>query len=266
MKAWVRSFFVVSALLLTTQVWAIDLSGVWRSDGWGEIKVTQQGQNVTAIYTGNFWGSLNLASVYGFKAGDESFHGTLTGSQLATKMSLHYPLSMKNVCPSSIWAAYGDVSYTVSSDGKTLTGQFSNEIRSYSNCSVINTTKTTLIFTKTSSVVSSACPSTTIDSNLNVHIPYAIYNGVSGNAMSLWIDLQYAPSNGSDAWKLYNFGVNSANSTCSSATINTSLNVHIPSAIYKGAAGNSINLWIDLQYAPMNGGDAWKLYNFGVNP
>lgn len=209
MKAWVRSFVVVSALLLATQAWAVDLSGVWRNDSWGEINVTQQGQNVTATYTGN-WGSLNLAD-YGFKAGDESFHGTLVNNQFTGKVLLHYPLSMKSICPAYVWASYFDMSLIVSSDGKTLTGQRGGASRDQSTCNITSTGTYPITFTKTSeapAVTSNTCSPVTIDSNLNVHIPNAVYKAAFGNTMNLWVDLQYAPVNGVDNWKLRNFGVN----------------------------------------------------------
>jgi hypothetical protein len=150
MKAWTRSFvcFFVPTLLLTTQAWAVNLTGIWRSNEWGEIVVRQQDQNVIATYTGGFWGNLNLAGIYGFEVGDESFHGTLIDDQLIGKMSLHYPLSMKSVCPPSIWANYSDISFTVSPEGNTLIGQFNNEIRSRSTCNVIRTATTPVNFEK----------------------------------------------------------------------------------------------------------------------
>jgi hypothetical protein len=260
MKAWVRSFFVVSALLLTTQAWAVDLSGIWRSP-WGEMKVTQQGQNVTAIYTDNS---------PAHSIGDEAFHGVLTGNQLLTKVLSHFPLFMKSVCPASVWTSYSDMSITVSQDGKSLTGQYIDEYREVDTCNVdlIHTATASSTFTKNSEspvVTSSACLPIIINSNLDVvHIPNAVYKDTFGNTMNLWVYLQYL--NNTKGWQPANYGVNSANSTCSSATIGTNLNIHIPNAIYKDAAGNTMNLWIDLQYTPINGTHSWKLSNYGVNP
>ncbi len=202
MKAWVRSFFVVSALLLATQVWAVDLSGVWSSP-FGEMKVTQQGQNVTATYTGN--------GTTDYNAGDEGFHGILTGNQFVGKALRHYPFSMKNICSPAIWNRYIDMTLTVSQDGKTLTGQYIADYRDASTCNYSSTGTFSITFTKTSeapAVTSSACSPVTIDSNLNVHIPNAVYKGAFGSTMNLWVDLQYVPLNGTQSWKLSNYGVN----------------------------------------------------------
>ncbi len=56
-------------------------------------------------------------------------------------------------------------------------------------------------------------------------------------------------------------------STASAATLDSNLNMHIPSLVYQPLFGNSINLWTDLQFSPATDGSLiWKLSNYGVNP
>ena len=49
----------------------------------------------------------------------------------------------------------------------------------------------------------------TLDTNLSMHIPSLIYKPLLGDAMNLWVDLQFAPAADSSLmWKLNNYGVN----------------------------------------------------------
>ncbi len=47
--------------------------------------------------------------------------------------------------------------------------------------------------------------------------------------------------------------------------VDSGLGIYIPKAEYSPEPGVSINLWVDLEFTPMNGVAMWKLRNYGIN-
>ena len=95
-----------------------DLSGLWVHEDWGEMSISQDGQQVNATYT-------NLSSFTterGFKVGDQAFYGTFEDQNLSGKLQLHFPVTYQSACPDQ-WTMWGDLALTLSEDGDTLQGQ-----------------------------------------------------------------------------------------------------------------------------------------------
>lgn len=63
---------------------------------------------------------------------------------------------------------------------------------------------------------------------------------------------------------------NNGNTSCTLTStnpfnVNSGLDIYVPSATYSPEAGVNINLWVDLEFMPVNGVPMWKLRNYGVN-
>jgi len=150
-----------------SSVMANDMSGLWIADNSWEVFISQNGQEINAVCT-----KLTTTQIetYGFKIGDQSFYGTLSGQQVTGKIHLHFPVTSKTLCPSQ-WDLYDDLVMTISSDGNTMQGQLFF-YRLYSNCNMIRGTEPTAIsFTRKAQCFH-------VNDDLKINITCAEYQGV----------------------------------------------------------------------------------------
>ena len=133
----IKLCFQCSVIVLSFLIWgdaatANDLSGFWGNDSWGEMVVTQNGQDIIAVYTNP---STDVVENYGFKIGDQAFYGTLSGQSLTGKVHLHFPVEFQSVCPEQ-WAFWDDLELTLSEDSNTLQGRWKNSYLNSAGCTV----------------------------------------------------------------------------------------------------------------------------------
>lgn len=137
---WVAVLFILSGSV----AFAADWTGIWVNSGGSEFSISQNGQQINAVYTKP---SVNAAQQAGWKSGDRFFYGTLNGQAMTGKVHTHFPVSYQTLCPAQ-WDGYSDVVLTMSSDGNTIQGQYVGSVLN-SDCSVImNTEPSSFILTR----------------------------------------------------------------------------------------------------------------------
>ena len=206
---WCFVFLLLSGSIAT----AANLTGVWaRSDGSGEVTVSQNGQQISAVWSNP---SAGTAQDYGFKAGDQYFYGTLYGLTLIGKMTTHFPIKYKTLCPSQ-WEASVDMVLILSSDANTLNGLIQNNIIN-DNCTTTAGEWADQTLTRKEQCVA-------VNDNLGIAITCAEYNGAKYK-----FNLNYTSG---ILWKgdVSTFG-NSTGGTCLS--VGNDLALKIPCAGFK---------------------------------
>jgi len=127
------------------QVSSIPISwmGIWVSDGGSEHGISQNGQQINGYLTKP---SASASSQYGWNAGDPAFYGTLSGKTMTGTIYLHYLVEYKSLCPAK-WSSSSGVTMTMSSDGKTISGNFTKNMMD-KNCVVTGTSSATVTYTR----------------------------------------------------------------------------------------------------------------------
>jgi len=151
---------------------AADWTGIWvrnstGTDGGSEISISQNGQQINAVYTK----PADAASQqFGWKTDDQRFYGTLNGQTMTGKIYVHSSVSYKMSCPSQ-WSVPYDVVMTMSSDGNTVTGQYlAGGIDSSCNI-IMDTAQSSVVYTRKSQCFH-------VNDDLKMMVTCAEYQGV----------------------------------------------------------------------------------------
>jgi hypothetical protein len=111
-----------------------DFAGYWLRDDGGVIKISVDGDKVTAIHVKVV---PENRDIYGFEPGDVHFEGVVHGSTMTGKVMGHLAVAKwKRLCPAR-WASWADNELTLSNDGKVLQGRWKYQEVSDKDCSVI---------------------------------------------------------------------------------------------------------------------------------
>jgi hypothetical protein len=107
---------LLSASAALAQEPSVNIAGTWESGNSdsADVEITQTGQHITARFTTVSPGTKRL----GFSTGEVSFVGEIIGRQVRGRLRLHYPLSVKSLCPQQWekWEAINlSLSHTVTS-------------------------------------------------------------------------------------------------------------------------------------------------------
>lgn len=98
----------------------LNLSGLWKRDDGGIVRITQDGKRVKAVHVEV---AREVRDVYDFHPGDTHFLAELQGHHLEAKMNSHLAADMRPKCPSK-WIYWVDMDLTVSPDGKEIAGRW----------------------------------------------------------------------------------------------------------------------------------------------
>lgn len=98
----------------------LDLTGLWKRNDGGAVRITQEGKRVKAVHVEV---SQELRDVADFHPGDTHFLAELEGHSLKGKMNSHLDVSVRSKCPAN-WKSWVDMDFTVSPDGKEMTGRW----------------------------------------------------------------------------------------------------------------------------------------------
>ncbi len=108
-----------------------DLSGLWVHEDWGEMSISQDGQQVNATFTKlSTW----MIDDCGYKVGDQALYGTLTDQTITGKVYGLFCGTFRSRCPDQ-WIIWEDLTLTLSEDGNTLQGQWYNHTI-HEDCSI----------------------------------------------------------------------------------------------------------------------------------
>jgi len=111
-----------------------DFAGYWLRDDGGVIKVSVDGNKLTAIHVKVV---PENRDVYGFEPGDAHFEGIVQGGTMCGKVMGHLAVAKwKKLCPAR-WASWTENELTLSQDGKVLQGRWKYQEISDKDCSVI---------------------------------------------------------------------------------------------------------------------------------
>ncbi|NJL59978.1 MAG: hypothetical protein HC887_10410 [Desulfobacteraceae bacterium] len=99
----------------------------------------------------------------------KNFMGSISGQTMTGKIYVHFPVDYQTSCPSQ-WVSGFDLTLTMSSDGKTIEGQYVAGSL-YSNCSIVmDTTSVTIKFTRKSQCFH-------VNDDLKINVTCAEYQG-----------------------------------------------------------------------------------------
>jgi hypothetical protein len=88
--------------------------GLYRDEGTGgTVQVTQSGSGIRAVWVER------QSDV--FHSGDWAFRGTFAGRTITGSVHLRFPVKWQELCPQH-WDHEGELTLTLSEDGKTLSG------------------------------------------------------------------------------------------------------------------------------------------------
>lgn len=122
------------SVLSAAQSTPADFAGYWLRDDGGVIKVSVDGDKVTAVHVKVV---PENRDVYGFEPGDVHFEGMVRNGTMAGHVMAHLPVAKwKKLCPGR-WASWADNELTLSDDGKVLQGRWKYQEISDKDCSVI---------------------------------------------------------------------------------------------------------------------------------
>ncbi|HEU5321493.1 MAG TPA: hypothetical protein VFX28_11860, partial [Methylomirabilota bacterium] len=129
-----RSLMVLAVLLPAAAAAqpAVELSGVWRREDGGVVRLSQAGPRVEMVHVEVV---PQVRKEFGFDPGDDHVVATLDGRALRGQMHVRLPLAWKTICPEQ-WDHWSGIELTLSDDGDTLQGRWERIHYTSQGCTV----------------------------------------------------------------------------------------------------------------------------------